>query len=364
MASAIRCVLHTWTHRHHGRMMVTSYLLTFAFIVLAGRASAGPKVTMSAGRTSVVQSLAGAECCRCARPSPWSRGRGAEVTAKGPTARDRRARMIAVTIIAVARRPVWWRRAAAQRDAAGRSRRRPGRACSHLRGPAHGPRFRPAADALAGIVRYAGRTGWLAEGLDLIPTTGACGADLRRWRQRRRGPLDPGHLRRDRRPAIVILTGNFVVTSTASARSIGAAGFWIGDHTITHPYLTQLSDTAVRHEILGGAQQIISVTGRNPAPLFRFPFGDADARTIAIVNRAGYVPVRWTVDTLGWQGTARHSSVTMVVPGCWPRPGRRDRPHARRIQPRRSHCLRRRRAPPGDQRLRAQGYPSSPSTPH
>ena len=60
----------------------------------------------------------------------------------------------------------------------------------------------------------------------------------------------------------------------------------------------------MRHEILGAAQQITAVTGTNPAPLFRFPYGDADARAIAVANQAGYVPVRWTVDTLGWEGTA------------------------------------------------------------
>lgn len=120
-------------------------------------------------------------------------------------------------------------------------------------------------------------------------------------------------LRRQGVPATFFLTGNFVRDFPAAARSIAAAGFRIGDHTITHPYLTQLSETAVRHEILGAAQQIISVTGQNPAPLFRFPFGDADARTITIANRAGYVPVRWTVGTLGWEGTAGHISASVVV---------------------------------------------------
>jgi peptidoglycan/xylan/chitin deacetylase (PgdA/CDA1 family) len=113
--------------------------------------------------------------------------------------------------------------------------------------------------------------------------------------------------------ATFFLTGSFVSRFAAIARRIAAAGFRIGDHTITHPYLTQLSETAVRHEILGAAQQIISVTGQNPAPLFRFPFGDADARTITIANRAGYVPVRWTVGTLGWEGTAGHISASVVV---------------------------------------------------
>jgi transposase len=79
------------------------------------------------------------------------------------------------------------------------------------------------------------------------------------------------------------------------------------------PYLTQLSDSTVRHEILGGAQQITAVTGTNPAPLLRFPYGDADARTIATANQAGYVPVRWTVDTLGWEGAAGRITTSGVV---------------------------------------------------
>ena len=120
-------------------------------------------------------------------------------------------------------------------------------------------------------------------------------------------------LRREGVPATFFLTGNFVRDFPAAARSIAAAGFRIGDHTISHPYLTQLSDAAVRQQILGGAQQIRSVTGKDPAPLFRFPFGDADARTIAIANQSGYVPVRWTVDTLGWEGTAGHITASTVV---------------------------------------------------
>jgi peptidoglycan/xylan/chitin deacetylase (PgdA/CDA1 family) len=120
-------------------------------------------------------------------------------------------------------------------------------------------------------------------------------------------------LRREGVPATFFLTGNFVRDFPAAARSIAAAGFRIGDHTVTHPHLTQLNDAAVRQEITGGAAQITAVTGKVPAPLFRFPFGDASARLIAIANQAGYVPVRWTVDTLGWEGTAGHISATVVA---------------------------------------------------
>ncbi len=120
-------------------------------------------------------------------------------------------------------------------------------------------------------------------------------------------------LRRDHVPATFFLTGNFVRDFPAAARSIAAAGYRIGDHTISHPYLPHHSNSQVRLEILGAARQIIAVTGASPAPLFRFPYGDANARTIGVANRAGYVPVRWTVDTLGWEGKAGHISAAVVT---------------------------------------------------
>jgi peptidoglycan/xylan/chitin deacetylase (PgdA/CDA1 family) len=120
-------------------------------------------------------------------------------------------------------------------------------------------------------------------------------------------------LRRTGVPATFFLTGTFTRSLAASARRIAAGGYRIGDHTLTHPHLTQLSDAAVRQEILGGARQIAAVTGAAPAPLLRFPFGDADQRVITLANQAGFVPVRWTVDSLGWEGKAGGVSAAVVT---------------------------------------------------
>lgn len=113
--------------------------------------------------------------------------------------------------------------------------------------------------------------------------------------------------------ATFFLTGNFVSAYPATSRAIAAAGHRIGDHSITHPYFTQLSPAEINHQVLGAAQQIRSVTDANPNPWFRFPYGDTNARTIATVNALGYVPVRWTVDTLGWKGTSGEISASVVV---------------------------------------------------
>jgi len=75
---------------------------------------------------------------------------------------------------------------------------------------------------------------------------------------------------------------------------------------VSHPYFIKdkLTDAQMRDQVLGAASQITSVTGADPWPWFRFPYGDYNARAISVVNGTGFVPIGWTVDTLGWKGTS------------------------------------------------------------
>jgi peptidoglycan/xylan/chitin deacetylase (PgdA/CDA1 family) len=113
-------------------------------------------------------------------------------------------------------------------------------------------------------------------------------------------------LAREHVPATFFLTGDFVTQFPNAARNIGAAQR-VGNHSVDHPYFTDLSDAQIRAELSQATATIRAATGKDPRPLFRFPYGDRDARTIAVVNAAGYLPVRWTVDSLGWQGTMNGS---------------------------------------------------------
>jgi peptidoglycan-N-acetylglucosamine deacetylase len=110
--------------------------------------------------------------------------------------------------------------------------------------------------------------------------------------------LSRGHI-----TATFFLTGVFVTKYPDAARAIAAAGHRIGNHSATHPPFAGLASALVRHEVLAGAASIQQVTGADPRPFFRFPFGSKDARALAEVNSLGYVAIRWTVDSLGWQGT-------------------------------------------------------------
>lgn len=118
-------------------------------------------------------------------------------------------------------------------------------------------------------------------------------------------------LGRQRAPATFFLTGQWARSYPGLARMIGTR-YLVGNHSLDHPHLTRLASADVRREITAAEVLIRSKTGDDPRPLFRFPYGDDDARTIAIANSLGYVAVRWTVDTLGWEGRAAGRPADLV----------------------------------------------------
>ena len=87
-------------------------------------------------------------------------------------------------------------------------------------------------------------------------------------------------LRTTKTAATFFLTGAFTDSYPSIARQL-AAGYRIGNHTRNHLSLTTLADLAVRDEVTAAERRITAVTGVDPRPWFRFPFGDSDARTIA-----------------------------------------------------------------------------------
>ena len=108
------------------------------------------------------------------------------------------------------------------------------------------------------------------------------------------------------------LTGNWAAANPAGVAAIVAGGHRLGNHSMTHPGFTGLTSSAIGDQ-LAAAEQAIKAGGGDPRPLFRFPFGERDARTIATVNAYGYLPVRWTVDSLGWKGSSGGITAQIVA---------------------------------------------------
>jgi peptidoglycan-N-acetylglucosamine deacetylase len=113
-------------------------------------------------------------------------------------------------------------------------------------------------------------------------------------------------------PATFFLTGLWTRQYPAEAQAVSGAHA-VGNHTQTHAHLPGLGDAAVATEITQAEQAIRDTTGQDPRPLFRFPYGDSDTRTLQDVHALGYGAIGWTVDTLGWEGRKAGQSVASVV---------------------------------------------------
>lgn len=113
-------------------------------------------------------------------------------------------------------------------------------------------------------------------------------------------------------PASFFLTGDWVRNFPSQARQVGSR-YRVGNHSVSHPHFPQLTDAQVRAQLSDAANSIKQVTGADPAPWFRFPYGDRYQRTISLVNSAGYVPIGWTVDTLGWKGSSGGITSDLVL---------------------------------------------------
>ena len=96
------------------------------------------------------------------------------------------------------------------------------------------------------------------------------------------------------------LRGKWVEDHPDLAREIIKRGHSIGNHSLTHGHMTEMTDEEVQNEIVISTNIIEEVTGYRPC-LFRPPFGEYDSRILKILSQQGYpYTVKWTVDSLDW----------------------------------------------------------------
>jgi peptidoglycan/xylan/chitin deacetylase (PgdA/CDA1 family) len=96
-------------------------------------------------------------------------------------------------------------------------------------------------------------------------------------------------------------------------RQVQAYGDVIGNHTMSHPHLTPLSDEAVCREIEEAEQAIVSITDQTTRPYFRPPYGDVDARVRDLAAQLGYRTVCWSIDTEDYQPDATSEAIVAQV---------------------------------------------------
>jgi len=101
------------------------------------------------------------------------------------------------------------------------------------------------------------------------------------------------------------LVGGWVDKYPEMLKEIVARGHEIGNHSDTHPHMSQLSEDSIRKELHNMSDKVEKLTGVRPT-LFRPPYGDYNNRVVTVSRAEGYECVQWSIDSLDWKnrGTA------------------------------------------------------------
>ncbi len=118
------------------------------------------------------------------------------------------------------------------------------------------------------------------------------------------------------------------------ARRIADEGHLIGNHSASHARLTRLSDAGLRDDVGEAGSDVARITGADPRPWFRCPFGDGsdDPRVLGVLRQLGYRNVHWHVEPEDWEpshsstdveravvdGVLEHGDGAVVLMHSWP----------------------------------------------
>ncbi|MEU9762268.1 polysaccharide deacetylase family protein [Streptomyces sp. NPDC047985] len=100
-------------------------------------------------------------------------------------------------------------------------------------------------------------------------------------------------------------------------RAIADDGHTVGNHSWTHPLVTELSRAGVRDE-LGRTSEVIEKATGTPPVWYRAPYGAWNRSSFEIGAELGMEPMAWTVDTLDWTGPDAGTIVRRVRDGAAP----------------------------------------------
>ena len=99
--------------------------------------------------------------------------------------------------------------------------------------------------------------------------------------------------------ATFFLIGGFARQRPALVRSIAAAGHVVGNHTMTHPWLSWQSAARIREE-LSGCNAVLEDTLGAPVHFFRAPHGARRPVVLRTARELGLTAVQWNITAFDW----------------------------------------------------------------
>ncbi|MEU8980582.1 polysaccharide deacetylase family protein [Streptomyces sp. NPDC048309] len=117
--------------------------------------------------------------------------------------------------------------------------------------------------------------------------------------------------------AMFFVCGEMAVDNQDLLSEMADDGHVVGNHTWTHPLLTQLSRSEIRSEIERTCEVIDDAYGEPPV-WFRAPYGAWNRAVFRVGAEFGMEPLAWTVDSLDWTTPGTDTIVDRVESGAAP----------------------------------------------
>lgn len=95
-------------------------------------------------------------------------------------------------------------------------------------------------------------------------------------------------------------------------KDIAKRGHDIGNHSATHPNMSELSREDMLKEIKSTGDAIYELTEKESF-LFRPPYGDYNDALIQVCRENGYYPIQWDIDSIDWKELGVQPVVDRVI---------------------------------------------------
>lgn len=112
-------------------------------------------------------------------------------------------------------------------------------------------------------------------------------------------------LKEKQAPAIFFITGHYLKDKPELVKRMADEGHLIGNHSWSHPDMSQLSEERIRRELEQVKQGVAGLTGRQEMKYLRPPRGIFNDRALAASRGLGYTNVFWSVAYKDWDTGAQ-----------------------------------------------------------
>ena len=107
-------------------------------------------------------------------------------------------------------------------------------------------------------------------------------------------------------PAAFFLVGNYMKTNPDLVRRMVSEGHIVGNHTMSHPDMSKISDEASFRKELEGLETLYrEITGQEMPKYYRPPQGIYSKTNLEMAQKLGYKTVFWSLAYVDWNNDAQ-----------------------------------------------------------